>query len=88
MQREVVITRRGHVDVIADILKVTKEGARKTRIIFYARLNNEQCKKYLRLMLCKGLIGMEKRGKHVLYRTSDKGLKFLREYHLLKEFLT
>jgi len=88
MQRQLVITRRAHVDIIADILKVTKEGARKTRIIFRARLNNEQCERYLRLMMRKGLIEAEKQEKHVLYRTSDKGSKFLREYHVLKEFLT
>jgi len=88
MQSEVVITRRGHVDIIADILRVTKEGARKTRIIFRAGLNNEQCEKYLSLMMRKGLIEAEKRGKHVLYRTSDKGSEFLRKYHVLREFLT
>jgi predicted transcriptional regulator len=88
MQREVVITRRGHMDVIADILSATKEGAKKTQIIFRARLNNGQCEKYLSIMMRKGLIQLEKRRKHVLYCISDKGSKFLREYHALSEFLT
>jgi predicted transcriptional regulator len=88
MQRELVITRRGRMDIVADILRATREGAKKTRIIFRARLNNEQCKKYLRFMMRKDLIEAEKRGKHVLYRTTDKGSEFIREYRALREFLT
>jgi len=87
MQPELVITRRGHMDIIADILRVTKEGAKKTKIIFRARINSEQSKKYLSLMVHKGLIETEKRGKYALYRVSEKGSKFLREYHELKELL-
>ena len=87
MQPELVITRRGHMDIIADILRVTKEGVKKTKIIFRARINSEQSKKYLSLMVRKGLIEAEKRGTYVLYRVSEKGSKFLREYHELKEFL-
>jgi len=87
MQRELVITRRGHMDIIADILRAAKEGTKKTKIIFRARINSEQSKKYLSLMVRKGLIEAEKRGKYELYRVSEKGSKFIREYHELKELL-
>ena len=88
MQRELVIVlRRGRMDIVADILRVAKEGAKKTQIIFRARLNNAQCKKYLSLMMRKGLIEVDKQGKCVLYRASDKGTEYLREYHELREFL-
>jgi len=89
MQRElVIVARRGQMDIIADILRAAKEGIKKTQIIFHARLNNEQNKKYLNLMMRKGLIEVEKQGKHELYRTSNKGSEYLREYHKLREFLT
>jgi len=75
------------MDIIADILRAANEGTKKTKIIFRARINSEQSKKYLSLMVRKGLIEAEKRGKYELYRVSEKGSKFLREYHELKEFL-
>ena len=87
MQQELVVfNRRGSVDIVADILRAAKEGTKKTQIIFRARLNNEQIKKYLSLMIRKGLIEVDKQGNHVLYRASDKGTEYLREYHKLREF--
>ena len=88
MQHELVFTRRGQKDIVADILRVAKEGLTKTQIIFRARLNTEQSKRYLSLMMRVGLIEAEKQEKYVLYRTSKKGSEYLREYHKLREFLT
>jgi len=82
------VTRRGQMDIISDILRATKEGKGKTQIIFQARLNYMQCDKYLKLMIRKGLIEVEKQGNRVLYRTSKIGAEYLREYNKLREFLT
>lgn len=75
--------RRNEMDIIADVLKVARGGARKTRIVYGANLNFKIVKRYLsgllerRLLVCRDEI----------YGTTEAGLVFLERYYDLTSVL-
>ncbi len=68
--------RRNNLDIIAEILQITQEGARKTQIVYNANLNFLIVKKYLNNLIEKGLLN--KNDTH--YYTTDKGRDFIKSY--------
>lgn len=81
------VGRRDRVDIIAGILEAAKEDGTKTQIMNRANLNHQQIEKYLALLVKKGLLKKAKQMKKRLFKTTDKGLKYLREYRELKNYL-
>lgn len=75
--------RRGKLDIMVDILSVTRSGARKTEIVYKANLNFTRIERYLPFLKERGL--MVNSGS--IYRTTEKGEEFLREYQKMKELL-
>ena len=69
--------RRDKIDIIADILKITLHGAKKTHIVYKANLNFTVLKKYITGLEEKGLL-MKIDGRH--YMTTQKGSQFLERY--------
>jgi predicted transcriptional regulator len=65
--------RRSKIDIVVDVLEVTKNGVRKTVIVYKTNLNFRLAEKYLLLLEKQGLL--EK--KSDIYFTSDKGKIFL-----------
>ncbi len=65
--------RRSRMDIIVDILEVTKNGVNKTAIVYKTNLNFRLAEKYLLLLETQGLL--EKKADK--YFTSDKGKVFL-----------
>ena len=49
--------------------------------------NSRHIKKYLDLLVQKGLLEISYKNGRVLYKTNEKGLVFLRHYGILKEML-
>ena len=82
-----VVRRRDQVDVIAGILEAAKRGGTKTYIMHSVNLNHEQIERYLTILMYRGLLKKTKQRKKRIFQTSHKGLKYLREYRELKEFL-
>jgi predicted transcriptional regulator len=75
---------RGHFEIIALLLEAVKDnGATKFSIMKHANTNYKQLKKYLRTLTEIGFIEMDKKEDQCLYRTSEKGLNFLRQYYVL-----
>lgn len=72
--------RRERMKIIADILEAATNGTKKTRIMFKADLNFKQLKRYLPLLLKKGLIKTIKLDGQWVYKTTKKGLDFLEKY--------
>lgn len=64
--------RRNDLDIIADILRVAKNGAKKTHIVYGCNLNFNVVKKYLGRMQEHGLI--EYKGK--FWFATEKGRAF------------
>lgn len=73
--------RRNDLDIIADILRVARDGAKKTRIVYQANLNFNIIKKYLKRMTDLGLIEVSDR----LYYSTDKAQIYLNGYDLLRD---
>jgi len=70
--------RRNDLDICADILRVSRSGAKKTQIVYKANLNFKIVKKYLRRLIANGLLdpSQDKR----LFTTTNKGVDFLEQY--------
>ncbi len=75
--------RRCRMDVISSILDAATNGSKKTRIMYKAALNFKQMQRYLPLLLKKGLLDNAQTGSGNVYKTTQKGLDFLRKYEEL-----
>jgi len=84
-RRNVMTRRRSHIEISADILRIAKAGARKTRIVYGANLNFKLLNEYLEKLERAGLIAREM-GKTEIIRTTEKGRKYLQQYESLKNF--
>ena len=73
---------RSSFDIIAEILKTAKNGAKKTRIMYSCGLSYRFIQKYLTLLLETGLLRIGNS-----YHTTDKGMGFLRNYQTLELLL-
>jgi len=82
-------TRRGKLEIIADILRSiqNKEGKIKpTHLLYKTNLSHAKLKEYIGILLKKGMI--EERlvkGKKMFFM-KDTGHKFLAEFGRIKEF--
>jgi predicted transcriptional regulator len=73
--------RRNDLDICADILKVSKIGAKKTHIVYRANLNFRIVKKYLNRLIDNGFLNDG--SDSGIYVTTGKGSEFLEQYSRL-----
>ena len=71
------MARRNDLDICADILRVARKGANKTRIVYQANLNFKIVEKYLQRLLGSRLLQYT-RDQH--YITTEKGVDFLKQF--------
>ena len=69
---------RSSFEIIAEILETSKNGAKKTRIMYRCGLSYRFVQKYLGFLLETGLLSLG-----TSYYTTDKGMGFLRKYQRL-----
>jgi predicted transcriptional regulator len=81
-----VNSRRSSTEIIAEILRIAKSGARKTRIVYGANINFRLLNEYLKRLERAGLI-IEETGKTTIIKTTEKGIEYLRQYESLEGFL-
>jgi predicted transcriptional regulator len=76
------IGNRTRVEILASILKVASNGALKTHIMYKANLSHRQLERYLGFLEQRGLLaqGIDEEMGTRIYRVTDKGCDFLREY--------
>ena len=88
-QRPEQIGNRTRVDILATILKVASNGALKTHIMYKANLSHRQLEKYLAFLEEKGLVmrHTDEYASTRVYRVTEKGFDFLREYSHISGFL-
>jgi len=65
--------------IISQILDICANGASKTRIVYQANLNFRTVNPYLDLLTKNGIIEAAE-GPTIVYRTTQKGLKMLKEF--------
>ena len=82
-EKEAEFAVRGRIDIIADILRQAKHGAKKTRIMYLCNLSFRQLRVYLNFLVKKGFLSLspavESSGS-VVFLTTEKGLDFLEAY--------
>jgi len=78
--------RRDKIDIAVDVLRVSKDGAKKTQIINKVNLNFFQSNRYIDLLVGKGLLRLGNPER--LYKTTDKGLKLVEEYQHIQSLMT
>jgi predicted transcriptional regulator len=75
---------RGHFEIVALLLEAVKDnGATRFSIMKHASINYNQLKKYLRSLTEIGFIDIDRKEERCFYRTTEKGLDFLRQYYVL-----
>lgn len=70
-------------EVVAQILRVAALGSKESEIIVGCELDHKILEKYVPAMMLMKLITVNKENENV-YKTTDKGLEFLRFYHGLR----
>jgi predicted transcriptional regulator len=73
--------RRNDLDICADILRISKAGAKKTHIVYKANLNFEIVKKYLKRLIDNGFLSNQNNNR--VYMTTERGSEFLEQYSRL-----
>jgi len=73
-------------DVVADILRVAAMGSKESELITGCDLDRSSFEKYIPVMMILKLVNVEKETEN-FYRTTNKGLEFLRFYHGLRWLL-
>lgn len=75
---------RSHFEIVALMLEAMRDnGATRFSIMKYTSINSAQLKKYLRFLTEMGFIEMDIKASRLLYRASEKGLAYLRQYQVL-----
>lgn len=77
---------RKEFDVVADILRVAALGSNENEILTGCDLDRDRLEKYLPVMMLLKLVSVKKETENH-YRTTSKGLEFLRFYHGLRWLL-
>jgi len=74
---------RSHFEIIALLLEAVKDnGATRFSIMTHAGINYNQLK-YLHSLTEIGFIDIDRKEDQCFYRTTEKGLDFLRQYYVL-----
>ena len=74
---------RSRTDITAQILEASNGGTTKTKIMYKAYLSYSQLKEYLSVLMENGLLEREEGTQN--YRTSEKGIAFLRTFSQMSE---
>ena len=76
---------RSRTEIVAMILEAANGGTTKTKIMYNAYLSYSQLKEYLSVLIENNLL--EYHGGTKIFRTSEKGLKFLKMHNEIGELL-
>lgn len=79
--------RRDRLYIIAEILKMAKNGSLKTHLMYGANLSFAQLTDYLSFLISTGLLKTVKEDNKLLYKTTSKGLEFLTNYEKIISLL-
>ena len=85
------VRKRSDIDIMASILNEAHKGARKTRVMYGCNLSYRQLQVYLKLLLGMGFLSSHSEkgsSKLDVFKTTAKGLKFLKAYRTLKALMT
>ncbi|MDM7934438.1 MAG: winged helix-turn-helix domain-containing protein [Methanothrix sp.] len=79
--------KRSRETIIKEILNTCTGGATKTRIVYQANLNFRTVNPYLELLMSNDLIAV-RRDPHIVYETTEKGLKLMQSLNSIQTALS
>jgi predicted transcriptional regulator len=71
-------SHRGRLDIIADILEVSRKKVRKTHLMYHCNLSFKQLEFYLTFLVERRLLSHV--GGDEMFKITDKGERFLKAY--------
>jgi len=71
------------MDIVAEILRIAKNGARKTRIVYGANLNFKLLNEYLDRLEKLGLVARDLDETGII-RTTEKGESYLQYFEMIR----
>lgn len=74
-----MVKKRSNLEISADVLRIAKEGAKKSHIVYKANLNFELVNTYLKHLQETGLINFAPDDDH-LFKTTSKGVEYINQY--------
>jgi predicted transcriptional regulator len=80
------VKNRSRPDIMAIILEAANGGITKTKLLTRANLTSGQLRQYLDILIDKKLLIelTDEDRRHVAYRTTEKGMRYLSIYSSLK----
>ena len=78
-------SRRSKIEIVAEILRIARNGAKKTRIVYGANLNFKILEEYLAKLEKAGLITLSTNSDSLIV-TTKKGAEYLQQFYSLREF--
>jgi len=79
--------RRDRLYIIAEILRMAKNGSLKTHLMYGANLSFAQLNDYLSFLISTGLLKTVKEDNRSIFKTTSKGLEFLTNYEKIISLL-
>lgn len=79
--------RRDMLYIIADIIKIARNGASKTHIMYKANLSTVQLNSHLSFLLSKSFLVKNTENERRVYRPTEKGLDYLQRYQRITDML-
>jgi predicted transcriptional regulator len=79
--------RRDRLYIIAEILKIAREGSLKTQIMYKANLSFAQLNEYLSFLKEMQLIKISKEENRKVYRINEQGEKYLERHEEISSLL-
>jgi predicted transcriptional regulator len=72
---------------MAEILEVAIDGALKTQLMYRANLSFAQLNEYIKILVDLGLLSIDNNSQRTVYRTTQKGMRYLQSYREIKDLL-
>ncbi len=81
-------SNRSRFEIISEILTIAKENwIGITQILYGAQLSFRQVKRYIEFLLGKELLRASETDRKIRYKTSSRGIKFLKNYEKTLKWL-
>ena len=74
-----MVKKRSPLEICADVLTISKEGAKKSHIVYKANLNFKIVNEYLTHLQETGLISFPSNNEP-FFKTTTKGLEYIDQY--------
>lgn len=79
--------RRDRLTIMAEILKIAREGTLKTQIMYRANLSFAQLNDYLSFLQEVRLLKVNTEDGRAIYKTTSRGVKYLENFSKVKDLL-